>query len=95
MTKRYWTGWAAVVCALVSFAIQYDMFFVGHDIPSGLNGGATLIFGFAWIGFIIVSVLRYGRSGLWPLLAAPFVLMTPMIMALLVVSCFISANSCP
>jgi hypothetical protein len=93
----HWTVLAAFAAALVSFTIQYvTMFYVDMDFPRGMKADAAAAFGLLWIVLTVISVRRYGRQGLWPLLAAPFAFLTPIMMTLIVVACVVNfPKGCP
>jgi uncharacterized membrane protein len=96
ISLRHWTALAAFTSALASFLIQYfSIFYIDHDFPRGVKAYVATVFALLWIIFIAISVRRYGRQGLWPLLAAPFALLTPVLMMLLVVGCAVNTASCP
>jgi hypothetical protein len=87
---------AALAAALVSFIVQHvAIFHIDHDFPRGVKAYVAVALVLLWIVLTGVSVQRYGRQGLWPLLAAPFALFTPLLMMLLVVSCALNSASCP
>jgi hypothetical protein len=93
---RHWTVPSAFAAALVSFAVQYFVIFhIDHDFPRGAKAYVAVVFGLLWIVLTGVSARRYGRQGLWPLLAAPFALLTPLLMMFLVLGCALNSTSCP
>jgi len=96
LSFRHWPILAALAAALVSFIVQYvTIFHIDHDFPRGVKAYAAVVLGLLWIVLTALSVQRYGRKGLWPLLAAPFALFTPLLMMLLTVSCALNSASCP
>jgi uncharacterized membrane protein len=93
---RHWPILAALAAALVSFIVQYFAIFrTDHDFPRGVKAYVAVVLALLWIVLTAFSVQRYGRQGLWPLLAAPFALLTPLLMMLLAASCALNSASCP
>jgi hypothetical protein len=88
LSFRHWPILAALAAALVSFIVQYvAIFHIDHDFPRGWKAYVAVVLALLWIVLSALSVQRYGHQGLWPLLAAPFALLTPLLMMLLVVTC--------